>query len=77
MMLRVVDWLLAYLTKHKLVPEDEREIYAYSLEVALSAAVFWLIMAILAAAFGRIWPTVIYLGAFFFLRSAIWGINNL
>ena len=73
MMLCAIDWLLAYLIKHKMVPEDEREIYAYSLEVALSAAIFWLMMAVLTLIFGRIGSTVIYLSVFFFLRGAIGG----
>ena len=73
MMLHVVDWLMVYLSKHNLVPEEEREVYAYSLEVALSAAIFWLMMAALTLIFGQIGPTLIYLGVFFFLRSAIGG----
>lgn len=73
MLTSVVDGLIVYLMKHELVPEEERGVYAYSLEVALSAAIFWLLLAALALFFGTIWPTVIYLGAFFFLRSAIGG----
>ncbi len=69
MMLCAIDWLLAYLIKHKMVPEDEREIYAYSLEVALSAAIFWLMMAVLTLIFGRIGSTVIYLSVFFFCAA--------
>lgn len=49
MLTSVVDGLIVYLMKHKLVPEEERDVYAYSLEVAL----FWLLLAALALFFGN------------------------
>lgn len=35
MLTSVVDGLIVYLMKHKLVPEEERDVYAYSISIIL------------------------------------------
>ena len=73
MMARLIASLMTTLDKHDMIPEGEQDVYQYSLEVAFNAAVFWVMMIGLTLAFGRVLETVFYLGAFFFLRSAIGG----
>mgnify|MGYP003220694145 CR=1 FL=1 len=73
MLTALVERIIDYMIAHAVIPEEERESYAYSLEVVLGSCSFWLIMLCLVIAFDQILPTVFYLGWFFLFRSVTGG----
>lgn len=72
---KLLGILMRQLEKHEMIPEGEQEVYAYSLEVALGSASFWIMMAGLTAFWGELGPTVIYLSAFFFFAHCYWWVS--
>lgn len=70
---KLVEWIMAKMEKHNMIPEGEQDVYAYSLEVVLGSAMFWLMMILLTIAFGEVGATMIYLIVFFLFRSSIGG----
>lgn len=73
MLEKLLQKLTAQMIKNNIIPAQQRAVYHYSLEVALSLLSFWLMIIAFMLVFGSVWPTLLYLGVFFFFRSAIGG----
>lgn len=61
------------LYQEKIIADDEREVYQYCIEVTISTVSYWASILICAVLLGKLWESVVYLGAFMVMRFCFGG----